>query len=243
MADDDIKFDFEAAIDNSNALPSTAGQDHKAPPLPPGAAIGQSVASYEKNYRRTVCTYWLKGLCMKGDTCGFLHEYDADRMPVCRTFVRTGACNEPDCPFKHSIEEIKECNMYKLGFCIYGPLCRYRHPRLQGPPPQPDAIEAARPKEFRNTPLDDGGAGPQRRRRVGPRSGPNQFRDGGQQQQHLRIGGGGGRGSMVQHNGGAAGAGSRRPHAGSQQQQQQQAALPNSDMLAAVGQLNLPYGF
>ncbi len=26
-----------------------------------------------------------------------------------------------DCPYKHSLEAIKECNMYKLGFCIYGP--------------------------------------------------------------------------------------------------------------------------
>ena len=26
-----------------------------------------------------------------------------------------------DCPYKHSMDAIKECNMYKLGFCIYGP--------------------------------------------------------------------------------------------------------------------------
>ena len=26
-----------------------------------------------------------------------------------------------DCPYKHTMEAIKECNMYKLGFCIYGP--------------------------------------------------------------------------------------------------------------------------
>ena len=26
-----------------------------------------------------------------------------------------------DCPYKHTTDTIKECNMYKLGFCIYGP--------------------------------------------------------------------------------------------------------------------------
>jgi cleavage and polyadenylation specificity factor subunit 4 len=45
---------------------------------------------------------------MRGDACSFLHQYDKDRMPVCRTFVQTGQCNEPDCPFKHAREDIKE---------------------------------------------------------------------------------------------------------------------------------------
>jgi hypothetical protein len=29
-------------------------------------------------------------------------------------------------------DEIKECNMYKLGFCIYGPQCRYKHKPAPG---------------------------------------------------------------------------------------------------------------
>ena len=58
---------------------------------------------------------------MKGDSCGFLHQFDPARMPVCRTLLKFGTCKEPDCPFKHTTEEIKECNMYRLGFCIYGP--------------------------------------------------------------------------------------------------------------------------
>ncbi len=45
---------------------------------------------------------------MRGDACSFLHQYDKHRMPVCRTFAQTGQCNEPDCPFKHDREDIKE---------------------------------------------------------------------------------------------------------------------------------------
>jgi cleavage and polyadenylation specificity factor subunit 4 len=38
---------------------------------------------------------------MKGDSCGFLHKYDLERMPVCRVWMKTGECKEIDCPFKH----------------------------------------------------------------------------------------------------------------------------------------------
>ena len=40
--------------------------------------------------------------------------------------------------------------MFKLGFCVYGPQCRYRHTRVSGPPPDPSTIEAAKPRDFRN---------------------------------------------------------------------------------------------
>ena len=40
--------------------------------------------------------------------------------------------------------------MYKLGFCVYGPTCRYRHTRLPGPPPDPSTVEAAKPRDHRN---------------------------------------------------------------------------------------------
>lgn len=39
--------------------------------------------------------------------------------------------------------------MYKLGFCVYGPQCRYKHTRQPGPPPDPSTLEAARPREHR----------------------------------------------------------------------------------------------
>lgn len=49
---------------------------------------------------------------MKGDACGFLHQYDKSRMPVCRFFRLYGECREQDCVYKHTNEDIKECNMY-----------------------------------------------------------------------------------------------------------------------------------
>ena len=76
---------------------------------------------------QTVCRHWLRGLCMKGNACGFLHQFEASRMPVCRFFAKYNECKvrkktqrrqrrsdarcrfaqEPDCPFKHSSDDIK----------------------------------------------------------------------------------------------------------------------------------------
>lgn len=118
---DDLDFDFEDKLDANDTQP-------QAPP-PELNERGR------KNYRQTVCRHWLRNLCMKGNACGFLHQFDKSRMPTCRFYAKYGECKEPDCPYKHSLEDIKDCNMYKLGFCIHGKLCRFRHVKLPGPPP------------------------------------------------------------------------------------------------------------
>lgn len=51
---------------------------------------------------QTVCQFWLKGMCMKGDQCGFLHQFDVDKMPICRNLLKYGECKELDCPYKHN---------------------------------------------------------------------------------------------------------------------------------------------
>lgn len=155
---EEFTFDFERQLEPQPSF--HAGDGGAGAPMygggaagpGPGRGIPQADDGMPKprNYRQTVCTYWLRGLCMKGDTCGFLHQFDPERMPVCRSLLKFGVCKEPDCPYKHSLEAIKECNMYKLGFCIYGPACRFKHTRQQGPPPDPETLEAAKPREHRN---------------------------------------------------------------------------------------------
>ena len=78
-----------------------------------------------EKYRTVVCRHWLRGLCMKGDNCEFLHQMDMDRMPVCRWGEN---CRIKDCPYKHEAEADKpQCVFYQQGFCYHGPECRYRH--------------------------------------------------------------------------------------------------------------------
>ena len=39
-----------------------------------------------------VCRHWLRGLCMMGDSCDFLHKMDRNRMPLCRYFSYADGC-------------------------------------------------------------------------------------------------------------------------------------------------------
>jgi cleavage and polyadenylation specificity factor subunit 4 len=112
--DGGLSFDFEGGLD---AAPATG--PHAPSLLDPGAVGGGGASDgpgYGRgrgrgSYRQTVCRHWLRGLCMKGEACGFLHQFDKARMPVCRFFRDFGECREPDCAYKHSYDDVKECNM------------------------------------------------------------------------------------------------------------------------------------
>lgn len=139
-----LNFDFERGLAVNVQANNIEGQ--QAVSTVAAAALGQvgdpTAASAEglrpgnrRNIRQTVCRHWLRGLCMKGDICGYLHQLDHARMPICRFYARYGECREPDCIFKHTYEDAKECHMYMLGFCPNGPDCRYKHVKLPGPVP------------------------------------------------------------------------------------------------------------
>ncbi|KAH6559153.1 hypothetical protein KP509_1Z025100 [Ceratopteris richardii] len=152
--DGGFTFDFEGGVDavgNVNAVPShvsTSGAQIISTVAAAGVGSNGLVAPLaisvvgRKNYRQTVCRHWLRGLCMKGDACGFLHQLERSRMPICRFFSKYGECHEPDCIYKHTFEDVKECNMYKMGFCPNGPDCRYKHVKLPGPfPPLEESLQ------------------------------------------------------------------------------------------------------
>jgi cleavage and polyadenylation specificity factor subunit 4 len=121
-----LSFDFEGNLDSSalpSAAPSAANLSSAlstAAPVPSSGADPSSIppggGGRRGSFRQTVCRHWLRGLCMKGDLCGFLHQYDKARMPICRFFRLYGECREQDCVYKHSEEDFKECNMYAFSF-------------------------------------------------------------------------------------------------------------------------------
>ncbi|KAI3455939.1 hypothetical protein Pfo_012602 [Paulownia fortunei] len=154
-----LSFDFEGGLDTGPVHPTASvpviqssadaniasgaaanANNPSAAPMPATQAAEGMGGGGRRSFRQTVCRHWLRSLCMKGDACGFLHQYDKSRMPVCRFFRLYGECREQDCVYKHTNEDIKECNMYKLGFCPNGPDCRYRHAKLPGPPPPVEEV-------------------------------------------------------------------------------------------------------
>ncbi|CAH0482395.1 unnamed protein product [Peronospora belbahrii] len=125
-----LSFDFEAI------LPTDDRPDYSLAPLRHGAIVGVNGATFhaqdamKKDFKRgtVVCRHWLRALCMKGDTCEFLHQYDMSKMPECRWGME---CQVPECPFRHVPDEERvECAFYKQGFCSHGSSCRYRHMKL-----------------------------------------------------------------------------------------------------------------
>jgi cleavage and polyadenylation specificity factor subunit 4 len=79
-----------------------------------------------------VCKHWLKALCMKGDNCDYLHEYNLRKMSECQFYNQNGYCqNGDECLYLHVKEEsrLPLCEDYNKGFCEKGPKCGKRHVR------------------------------------------------------------------------------------------------------------------
>ncbi|KAJ7969090.1 30-kDa cleavage and polyadenylation specificity factor 30 [Quillaja saponaria] len=109
-----LNFDFEGGLEAAPANPAVSGPviqsdsssvANGGAPRTAAAVASEPVAANipgRRSFRQTVCRHWLRSLCMKGDACGFLHQYDKDRMPVCRFFRLYGECREQDCVYKHT---------------------------------------------------------------------------------------------------------------------------------------------
>lgn len=84
-----------------------------------------------------VCIHWLQGLCQKMERCEYLHKLDKTRMPLCK---HGSQCRIKNCLMKHeSMEEKEECPFFLQGFCMHGPLCKFRHTKR--PPDEcPDVV-------------------------------------------------------------------------------------------------------
>mmetsp|Transcript_33258 Transcript_33258/g.52947 ORF Transcript_33258/g.52947 Transcript_33258/m.52947 type:complete len:585 (-) Transcript_33258:52-1806(-) len=136
MEEVDLSFDFEAEIDAKDALRKAS--------LKADGHTGAVDNANAKGRHSLVCRHWVKNLCMKGDKCDYLHQYDPNRMPECFSWLKTGKCADPECVFRHvETSERPECQRYRLGFCKFGPMCRSRHDRLHR-----DSLPAVLPDWF-----------------------------------------------------------------------------------------------
>ncbi|TPX08410.1 uncharacterized protein E0L32_010140 [Thyridium curvatum] len=166
-------------------------------------------------FNSLVCKHWLRGLCKKGESCEFLHEYNLRKMPECNFFVRNGYCSNGDeCLYLHIDPQsrLPPCPHYDKGFCPLGPNCSKKHVRrrlcpyyLAGFCPDGKACkEGAHPRWEKNleppTPKPEpgavaegqdaaSGAGMPHRRDGLPYDDDDEARDGGRDRGHDRLGG------------------------------------------------------
>eukprot|EP00742_Colponemidia_sp_Colp-10_P008944 GILJ01009718.1.p1 GENE.GILJ01009718.1~~GILJ01009718.1.p1 ORF type:complete len:256 (+),score=16.33 GILJ01009718.1:90-857(+) len=116
MEESSFKFDFEEEIQFKDASKLGANNSRTAR------------TTRTSGRKSVVCKHWLRGLCMKGDDCEFLHQLDPERMPRCHFWDQFGECKDAECLFRHVTEEDKkECLRYKFGFCKQGLACKLRH--------------------------------------------------------------------------------------------------------------------
>jgi cleavage and polyadenylation specificity factor subunit 4 len=97
-----------------------------------GSGSGGGYGGKEQGFGSLVCKHWLRGLCKKGESCEFLHEYNLRKMPECNFFVRNGYCSNGDeCLYLHVDPEsrLPPCPHYDRGFCPLGPRCEKKHVR------------------------------------------------------------------------------------------------------------------
>ncbi|KAI7785864.1 mrna 3end-processing protein yth-1 [Diaporthe eres] len=108
-------------------------------------------------FNSLVCKHWLRGLCKKGESCEFLHEFNLRKMPECNFFLRNGFCSNGDeCLYLHIDPQSKlpPCPHYDQGFCPLGPRCAKKHVRKKMCPyyfagfcpDGPECKEGAHPK-------------------------------------------------------------------------------------------------
>lgn len=66
---------------------------------------------------QVVCRHWLRGMCIKGESCDFLHIFDNSRMPLCRNYRKHGFCPEHDigvCPLRHEDDNNNTSSIHQI---------------------------------------------------------------------------------------------------------------------------------
>lgn len=59
----------------------------------PHIGVGGGTGTWQAGTERAVvCKHWLRGLCKKGDGCGFLHSYNVTKRPECYFHAKFGKC-------------------------------------------------------------------------------------------------------------------------------------------------------
>lgn len=86
----------------------------------------------EQKRKKLVCVHWLKSRCTRGDTCDYLHQYDQDKLPICRYYTQHGHCQkEEECVYRHpkisdnigiaGNKKAENCPYFERGFCKLPP--------------------------------------------------------------------------------------------------------------------------
>lgn len=117
----------------------------KPEPLQEYSEYHQSQQTVAKN---TLCRFFLKGTCTKGERCQFSHEYSNSNSVFCKFYNSPGGCNRGDyCNFRHETQKAEKENSdseYSICWdfnteygCFKGTNCRWLHKMCSASRPHP----------------------------------------------------------------------------------------------------------
>ncbi|CAN7077393.1 unnamed protein product [Brassica oleracea var. botrytis] len=145
---DGLSFDFEGGLDSGPSHSFSPGCSTRKLILrrrKPDTKLRSFLRDGSRSWKRT----GLPSDCLQTLASRSVYESRSLRVPpsvrqssyaYLPVLPVTRECREQDCVYKHTNADIKECNMYKLGFCPNGSDCRYRHAKLSGPPPPVEEV-------------------------------------------------------------------------------------------------------
>lgn len=98
---------------------------------------------YDQFWKTKMCKFYLKQICMKGDSCKHAHSQEELRgspdlrgTRLCNEFAETGVCSNAMCPYAHGQDQLRAtgefwktqmCSYWQRNECNAGDACRHAH--------------------------------------------------------------------------------------------------------------------
>lgn len=126
------KFSVNEASENKNDMSkySNSLKMSKIDMTPAGSFSGASTpkmgisqpvspkSAMNSKLKTVVCEHWLKGTCKSNDEdCNYLHEYDQNKLPLCKYKYQSDCTFGEMCPCRHEPDNRPDCPYYERGFC------------------------------------------------------------------------------------------------------------------------------
>jgi hypothetical protein len=139
---------------------------HDTPVEQDSCQEGRSKRFYNQFHKTSLCLYWVKNMCNKGDNCSYAHGRhqirpmpDLSNTSLCSNLVEKGFCNDKACRYAHNLADLRTtdsfyktqmCSLYAVGRCKMGAACRHAHSEAECRA-APEASEASLEESLQNT--------------------------------------------------------------------------------------------
>ena len=91
-------------------------------------------ASITSATKKTICKFWMEGLCKKGDDCLFSHDgkphktrNEVMKEEICKFYMMGSCMKGEECPYSHDLQKVPCKYFHAKGYCSAREACRFSH--------------------------------------------------------------------------------------------------------------------